>query len=69
MKDKDQVGADVYIDDSPDNIRALRKAGHYAICFGNSTNADLLEPRANSWEEVYKLIMVRYRPKIASYKV
>ena len=33
MGEKDQVGADVYIDDSPDNIAALRAAGHFAILF------------------------------------
>jgi 5'(3')-deoxyribonucleotidase len=36
MKDKDQVGADVYVDDAEVSIEALRKRGHYAICFGNS---------------------------------
>lgn len=60
MKEKDQVGADVYIDDSPDNIRALRKAGHYAIVFANSTNADLADPRAKSWDDVYALIKARH---------
>jgi 5'(3')-deoxyribonucleotidase len=60
MGEKDQVGADVYIDDSPDNITALRAAGHYAICFANSANKGIEPPRARKWEEVYQLIRQRY---------
>ena len=56
MKEKDQVGADIYVEDSPDNVERLRKAGHYAICFGNSTNKHIGEPRANSWDEVYRMV-------------
>src|SRR5215470_9158706 len=56
MKDKEQVGADIYIEDSPDNIRSLRAQGLYTICFANSTNRDVGEPRAQSWDEVYGLI-------------
>ena len=46
MGQKDQVGADAYIDDSPDNIAGLRAAGHYAICFANSANKEIEAPRA-----------------------
>jgi len=60
MGEKDQVGADVYIDDSPDNIAALRAAGHYAICFANSANKGIEAPRARKWEEVYALIRARH---------
>lgn len=56
MKEKDQVGADIYIEDSPGNLQRLRKRGHYAICFANSTNAHLGHPRASSWDEVYGLV-------------
>jgi len=56
MKEKDQVGADIYVEDSPDNVERLRNAGHYAICFGNSTNKHIGEPRANSWDEVYRMV-------------
>ena len=31
MKEKDQVGADIYIEDSPHNIKALRARGLYTI--------------------------------------
>jgi 5'(3')-deoxyribonucleotidase len=56
MKEKDQVGADIYIEDSPGNLGRLRKRGHYAICFANSTNRHIEQPRAETWEEVYKLV-------------
>lgn len=60
MGEKDQVGADVYIDDSPGNIEGLRAAGHYAICFANSANKGIEAPRATSWDEVYRLIKQRF---------
>jgi hypothetical protein len=56
MKEKEQVGADIYVDDSPDNVRRLRNKGLYTICFSNSTNRMLEEPRANTWEEIYQLV-------------
>ena len=59
MKDKEQVGADIYVDDSPDNVQKLRAAGLYTICFGNSTNRRIAAPRAESWAEVYDLVHQR----------
>ena len=56
MKAKEQVGADIYIEDSPGNLESLRSRGLFAICFANSTNTDVTEPRANSWAEAYDLI-------------
>ena len=56
MKEKDQVGADIYVEDSPGNVDRLRSAGHYVICFGNSTNKNTQSPRAENWDEVYALI-------------
>lgn len=56
MKEKDQVGADIYIEDSPANLERLRDRGHYAICFANSTNTHIGDPRAANWDEVYALI-------------
>lgn len=57
MKDKAAVGADLYIEDSPSNIAALRADGHETIVFTNSTNLDIDPPRANTWEEVETLVM------------
>ena len=59
MKEKDQVGADIYVEDSPGNLEQLRRSGHYAICFANSTNKSIAEPRASSWDEVYDLVKAR----------
>jgi len=59
MKDKEQVGADIYVDDSPENIRLLRDRGLYTICFANSTNQDLGPPIAGGWEDVYNLVHTR----------
>ena len=56
MKEKEQVGADVYVDDSPGNVKRLRDKGLYTICFSNSTNRMIGKPRANSWEHVYRLV-------------
>jgi 5'(3')-deoxyribonucleotidase len=56
MKDKEQVGADLYIEDSPQNVESLRKKNLYTICFANSTNVGVGEPRVGSWQEAYDLI-------------
>lgn len=56
MKDKAQVGADVYIDDAPANIESLRTAGLKAICFANCTNKEAAEPRVADWESCYRKI-------------
>jgi 5'(3')-deoxyribonucleotidase len=56
MKEKSQVGADIYVEDTPDNILSLREKGLYTICFGNSTNRHIADPRADSWHEVYDLV-------------
>ena len=56
MKQKEQVGADLYVEDSPENVMILRSKGLYTICFGNSTNATVSDPRVTSWEEAYELI-------------
>ncbi|MCP3965221.1 MAG: 5'-nucleotidase [Lentisphaerae bacterium] len=56
MRAKDQVGADVYIEDAPHNINRLRSKGFYTICFANSTNVKIEQPRAQSWEEVYEMV-------------
>ncbi|MGE5486875.1 MAG: 5' nucleotidase, NT5C type [bacterium] len=57
MKDKAAVGANLYIDDSPENVVRLRDAGLRAIVFSNSTNRDLAGPRADNWTEVEKIVL------------
>ena len=60
MKDKGAVGADVYIEDSPDNIRSLRALGCDVICFGNSTNVDIAAPRVTSWQAAEQIVRERF---------
>jgi 5'(3')-deoxyribonucleotidase len=48
MKDKGQVGADIYIEDSPEHVKELRARGLHTICFANSTNKDVAPPRART---------------------
>ena len=57
MNDKGAVGAHVYIDDAPSNIKRLRDQGCNTIVFGNSTNRDLGGPRVDTWKEAERLIM------------
>lgn len=57
MRDKAAVGADLYSEDSPDNVRLLRADGHPTIVFTNSTNRDLEGPRADNWEQVVELVL------------
>lgn len=60
LKQKEQVGADLYIEDSPENVQSLRAKKLYTICFGNSTNTHILEPRVTSWEQAYDLILQHF---------
>lgn len=60
MKDKAAVGADLYVEDSPENIRALRADGHSTIAFANSTNTALGAPRAQDWAEVERLVVTAH---------
>ena len=57
MADKDAVGAHVFIDDTPANIERLRDQGCKTIVFTNSTNKALDGPRADSWQEVERLVI------------
>ena len=57
MNDKGAVGANVYIDDTPENIISLRKQGCKTIVFSNSTNRGIPGPRAENWLDVEKLVM------------
>jgi 5'-nucleotidase len=54
--DKPNVGADLYVDDSPGNIVSLREAGRAAIVFDQPYNRHLAGPRATTWREVVALV-------------
>ncbi len=66
MKEKEQVGADIYVDDAPNNVANLRTKGLFTICFANSTNKAVAPPRARNWDEVYSLIHDHVRQKKAN---
>jgi 5'(3')-deoxyribonucleotidase len=57
MQQKTAVGADLYIEDSPENVERLRAEGAKTIVFSNSTNEHLPGPRANSWTDVLQLVL------------
>ena len=59
--DKAAVGANTYIEDSPSNVERLRKDGHHTIVFTNSTNRHLAGARADTWEEVERLVLERVK--------
>jgi len=56
MGDKGQVGADLYIDDAPHNIAALRAVGCPTIVFNQPYNQGVAGPRALNWVEAEAMI-------------
>lgn len=59
MRDKAAVGADLYLEDNPGNIEALRATGHETIVVVNPTNRHLPGPRAEDWNEIERLVRER----------
>jgi 5'(3')-deoxyribonucleotidase len=57
IQDKSAVGADLYLEDSPESIGELRAAGRRVVVFTNATNRGVAGPRANSWLEVEALVL------------
>jgi len=57
---KPQVEADLYIDDSPGNVEALRAAGNEVIVFDQPYNRSLQGPRATDWREVEEHVLARF---------
>lgn len=56
---KPEVQADIYVDDAPHNVEALRAAGNDVIAFAQPYNAHLVDPRASTWEEVESIVLAR----------
>ncbi len=50
------MGADIYVDDSPSNIAALRLAGQEGIVFSQIYNAGVPGLRADNWADVVSII-------------
>ena len=57
MREKAAVGADLYVEDAPENVARLRSQGLKTIVFSNSTNEHLPGPRAASWDEVASIVL------------
>ncbi|HEV3225210.1 MAG TPA: hypothetical protein VGZ52_00175 [Acidimicrobiales bacterium] len=53
---KPEVEADCYVDDSPDVVAALRKAGNMVIVFDAPYNREFDAPRAETWTAVEELV-------------
>lgn len=56
MRDKAAVGANLYLEDNPSNIEALRADGHATIVMSNSTNTHLPGPRAHNWQDIERMV-------------
>ncbi len=54
---KTAVDADLYIEDAPHNIEALREEGRTVVVFDQLYNRHLEPPRTSSWEEVEALAL------------
>jgi 5'(3')-deoxyribonucleotidase len=61
MKQKSAVGANLYLEDNPENIKDLRNQGCDVIVVVNSTNRGLPAPRAESWGEIERLVRDRFK--------
>jgi 5'(3')-deoxyribonucleotidase len=64
MREKGEVGADLYIDDAPMNIEALQREGKDVIVFTNSTNRHMdtdSDHRAADWTQLEQLVLKRYK--------
>lgn len=57
MRDKHEVGANLYIEDSVSNVKALRKANKEVIVFATSQNTELGDERAHDWREVEERVL------------
>ena len=60
MAAKSSVDANVYVEDSPANIRALRDIGKEVMVFRNSTNRDFAAPAASDWHEVERWVLEKF---------
>jgi 5'(3')-deoxyribonucleotidase len=57
MRDKHEVGANLYIEDSVSNVRALREVEKDVIVFATSQNTELGDERAHDWQEIEERVL------------
>ena len=62
MREKDDVNADLYVEDSVFNVERLVESGAQVLVMANATNQDLAPspPRAASWAEAEPMIRQHY---------
>jgi 5'(3')-deoxyribonucleotidase len=62
MREKDDVNADLYVEDTTFNVERLSATGAQVLVFANATNRDLDQSfqRAESWAEAETMIRQRY---------
>jgi 5'-nucleotidase len=59
VADKPQVGADLYVDDSPSNLAAFTAAGLPSLVFDQPYNRHLTGPRVHDWAEAAEAVLQR----------
>jgi 5'(3')-deoxyribonucleotidase len=59
VEDKTDVGVDVFVDDAPHNVTALRAAATDVVVFDQRYNRELAGPRARSWADVTRHVLDR----------
>ena len=57
MGDKPEVGADLYVDDAPHNVEALRETGNRVILFDAPYNQGVPGTRALDWTECEQMVL------------
>jgi 5'(3')-deoxyribonucleotidase len=57
MGDKPEVGADLYIDDAPHNVTALRESGNRVVLFDAPYNQAVTGLRARNWTECEQMVL------------
>lgn len=55
--DKPQVGADLYVDDAPHNVHALRAGGSQVVIYDQPYNRHLGGERAANWQELEAIVL------------
>lgn len=61
IKDKSAVGANMFVEDNPGNIKAIEKIGTKVVCMTNPTNSNVkMNLRAKNWKEAEVLIRGEY---------
>lgn len=56
---KREVGGNMYIDDAPHNVEALRAAGYDTIVMDAAYNRSVDGPRAMNWDDVERLVKAK----------